>query len=103
MGGSNLPPHMREWSGANPITGRVLRAEKGDKAMNEALDDEILNLDEASRYLRIKPRTLYTLAAQRKVPAVKIGGQWRFRKYQLNALFENGQQAAAVANGAAAS
>ncbi len=70
--------------------------------MNEAPDDEILNLEEASRYLRIKRRTLYTLAAQRKVPAVKIGGQWRFRKNQLNALFENGEQSTAGGNGGAA-
>ncbi len=71
--------------------------------MNESPDDEILNLEEASQYLRIKRRTLYTLAAQKKVPAVKIGGQWRFRKNQLNALFENGEAPAATANGAAAS
>ena len=64
--------------------------------MNEAPGDEILNLEEASKYLRIKRRTLYTLAAQRKVPAVKIGGQWRFRKTQLDALFDGGDQSAAA-------
>ncbi len=54
---------------------------------------EILNFEEAADYLRIKRRTLYTLAAQRKVPAVKIGGQWRFQKKELRALFETGQVA----------
>ena len=56
--------------------------------MIEAIVQEILNLEEASRYLRIKRRTLYTLAARGAVPAAKIGGQWRFRKSQLDRLFE---------------
>jgi excisionase family DNA binding protein len=50
--------------------------------------DEVLNLEEASRYLRIKRRTLYSLAARGDVPAAKIGGQWRFRRSQLDGLFE---------------
>ncbi len=64
--------------------------------MTDSLDAEIeiLSLAEVARYLRIKPRTLYTLAAQGKLPAVKIGGQWRFQKKQLRALFENDEQAA---------
>ena len=52
---------------------------------------EILNLDEASRYLRIKRRTLYSLAARGVVPGAKIGGQWRFRRSQLDGLFDAGQ------------
>jgi len=51
----------------------------------------ILNLDEASRYLRIKRRTLYSLAARGVVPGAKIGGQWRFRRSQLDGLFDAGQ------------
>ncbi len=56
--------------------------------------DDVLNLDEASRYLRIKRRTLYTLAARGDVPAAKIGGQWRFRKSQLERLFERSRPVA---------
>jgi excisionase family DNA binding protein len=57
--------------------------------VRDALVDEVLNLVEASRYLRIKPRTLYTLAARGMVPGAKIGGQWRFLRSQLEALFED--------------
>jgi excisionase family DNA binding protein len=56
--------------------------------------DDILNLEEASQYLRIKRRTLYSLAARGEVPAAKIGGQWRFRRSQLVGLFEKSQQPA---------
>jgi excisionase family DNA binding protein len=52
-----------------------------------------MNLEETSRYLRIKRRTLYALAARGEVPAVKIGGQWRFRRSHLDSLFEEARQA----------
>ncbi len=54
--------------------------------------DDVLNLEEASQYLRIKRRTLYVLAARGVVPGAKIGGQWRFRRSQLDGLFEEGQR-----------
>jgi excisionase family DNA binding protein len=53
---------------------------------------DVMNLDEASRYLRIKRRTLYSLAARGDVPAAKIGGQWRFRRSQLDGLFDGSPQ-----------
>ncbi len=64
--------------------------------------DQILNLEEASHYLRIKRRTLYTLAARGVVPAAKIGGQWRFRRSQLDGLFASTHQATAEREGLAA-
>ena len=42
--------------------------------------DEILDIKDAANYLRIKERTLYGLVKNRKVPGVKIGGQWRFKR-----------------------
>ena len=48
---------------------------------------EVLDLQEASVYLRLKPRTLTTLAARGEVPATKIGKQWRFRRNLLEGLF----------------
>ncbi len=70
--------------------------------MRDPLDaeTEILSLAEVARYLRIKQRTLYTLAAQRKIPAVKIGGQWRIQKKQLTALFEERDQEAVASSAA---
>ena len=50
--------------------------------------DKIMNIKEAADYLRIKERTLYTLVKQERVPGIKIGGQWRFKKNRLDAMFE---------------
>jgi excisionase family DNA binding protein len=61
--------------------------------------DDVLNLEEASRYLRIKRRTLYSLAARGDVPAAKIGGQWRFRRTQLDSLFDETRQPGDLAAG----
>ena len=64
--------------------------------MDTPYTDEILNLEEASRYLRIKRRTLYSLAARGDVPAAKIGGQWRFRRSQLDKLFDGERSSTAL-------
>ena len=38
----------------------------------------ILTLDDAARFLKLHRNTLYRFAQTRQVPAMKIGGQWRF-------------------------
>ena len=50
--------------------------------------DEIMDIKEAADYLLIKYRTLYTLVKEKRVPGIKVGGQWRFRKSRLDAMFE---------------
>ena len=55
-------------------------------------DKEIFSIEEAEEYLGIKKRTLYKLAKTGSIPAIKIGGQWRFSKYRLDALFQNDEE-----------
>ena len=43
-------------------------------------DHEILTLEEVAHYLRLKPQTVYKWAQERRIPAVKLGKEWRFRK-----------------------
>ena len=57
--------------------------------MNE---DEILNIQEVSGYLRIPVSTVYKLAQNGKVPAVKVGKHWRFMKKDLDYLFRQGRE-----------
>jgi excisionase family DNA binding protein len=42
-------------------------------------DHEILTLEEVAHYLRLRPQTIYKWAAERRIPAVKLGKEWRFR------------------------
>src|SRR5262245_15517080 len=50
--------------------------------MNESLgaDHEILTLEEVAHYLRLKPQTIYKWAQERRIPAIKLGKEWRFRR-----------------------
>jgi excisionase family DNA binding protein len=45
--------------------------------------------EETRKYLSISRATLYNLIKAKRVPAVKIGGQWRFRKERLVKWFDS--------------
>jgi len=47
-------------------------------------DHEILTLEEVARYLRLKPQTIYKWAQERRIPAAKLGKEWRFRRSVLD-------------------
>ena len=47
-------------------------------------DHEILTLEEVAQYLRLKPQTIYKWAQEKRIPAVKLGKEWRFRRSILD-------------------
>ena len=47
-------------------------------------DHEILTLEEVALYLRLKPQTIYKWAQEKRIPAVKLGKEWRFRRSILD-------------------
>jgi len=51
--------------------------------MREGLG-EIMTLEETAKYLKIGKSTLYKMAREGKIPAVKIANQWRFRKEDID-------------------
>lgn len=50
--------------------------------------EEILKVKELSKYLKMDEHTVYRLARKRILPAVKIGGEWRFRKDLIDRWIE---------------
>jgi len=52
------------------------------------MSNQIMGIKEVSRYLDIKEQTVYRLAKQGKLPALKIGGQWKIKKQHLDSLFD---------------
>jgi excisionase family DNA binding protein len=42
-----------------------------------------LTTKEVARYLRVNQYTVYRLISQNKLPAMKIGSQWRFKRSVL--------------------
>jgi excisionase family DNA binding protein len=45
-----------------------------------ALDHEILTVKEVGEILRVHPSTLYRLVREGRIPAFRVGTDWRFRK-----------------------
>jgi len=51
---------------------------------NPPQNHEILTLEEVAIYLRLKPQTIYKWAQEKRIPAVKLGKEWRFRRSILD-------------------
>lgn len=47
-------------------------------------DDVIMKPVEVAEYLKIPVSTLYKLCQEGKIPAMRVGKHWRFRKEQIN-------------------
>jgi excisionase family DNA binding protein len=50
--------------------------------------EEIMTLEEVAKYLKMQPQTIYTWAQTGKIPAAKIGKEWRFRKDIIDEWFK---------------
>jgi excisionase family DNA binding protein len=48
--------------------------------------DEVFTTAETCRYLKVAPRTLYRYIKDRRVPAFKLGKDWRFVKSELDLM-----------------
>jgi len=51
--------------------------------------DRIMTLEEVAEYLRVKPQTIYTWAQEKRIPAAKLGKEWRFRKSVIDKWFND--------------
>lgn len=45
---------------------------------------EIITIKEVAEYLKVTERTIYRLAAIKKIPAFKVGGTWRFSRADID-------------------
>ncbi|MBW1673725.1 MAG: helix-turn-helix domain-containing protein [Deltaproteobacteria bacterium] len=50
--------------------------------------EELLTLNELSRYLKISKPTLYKMVEKGNIPALKIANQWRFKKEDISRWIE---------------
>jgi excisionase family DNA binding protein len=70
------------------------------------IDDSFLTTEEVLEYLQVNLRTVYRLIKAGRIPAVRVGRQWRFRKRDIDAWLETqrprGARAAGLPSGRAA-
>jgi len=55
------------------------------------MDDVFLTTEEVLEYLQINLRTVYRLIKAGRIPAVRVGRQWRFRKADIDLWLESQQ------------
>jgi excisionase family DNA binding protein len=53
---------------------------------------DILDAEEVANMLRIKPRTVKSLAGKHQLPGFKVGGQWRFRREAIEEYIRRQEQ-----------
>lgn len=44
------------------------------------MQEKLLTAIQVAQYLKIDKFTVYRLVAQKKIPAFKVGNQWRFKR-----------------------
>ena len=57
---------------------------KSQSSLDNNRDEDVLDVFGAAKYLKLSPKTIRCYARGRKIPAKKIGSQWRFLKSLLD-------------------
>src|SRR5512140_950706 len=55
------------------------------------IDEIFMTTEEVLEYLQVTQRTIYRLIKAGRIPAVRVGRQWRFRKQDVDRWLENQQ------------
>ncbi len=66
------------------------------------IDETVLTTEEVLEYLQVNLRTVYRLIKAGKIPAVRVGRQWRFRKRDIDAWLDSQRPRGGSARPAAA-
>jgi excisionase family DNA binding protein len=54
------------------------------------MQENLLTTEQVAQYLKVDKFTVYRLVTQKKIPAFKVGNQWRFNRKMIDAwLIEN--------------
>jgi excisionase family DNA binding protein len=48
------------------------------------MQENLLTTEQVAQYLKIDKFTVYRLVTQKKIPAFKVGNQWRFKKRMID-------------------
>jgi excisionase family DNA binding protein len=65
--------------------------------MDEGFDrDELLEVPQIARYLKVSEVTVYRWCKQGRLPALKLGHSWRVRRSALEDFLERGERSATL-------
>lgn len=46
--------------------------------------EELITIQQLANYLKVDRFTVYRLVTQKRIPAFKVGGQWRFKQEMID-------------------
>ena len=49
----------------------------------------LMTIEDVAEYLKVTRRTIYEWLKHNKIPAIKLVGQWRFKKEKIDAWIES--------------
>ncbi|MGE5218264.1 MAG: helix-turn-helix domain-containing protein [Chloroflexota bacterium] len=52
------------------------------------MQEKLLTIEQVAAYLKVDKFTVYRLVTKRKLPAFKVGNQWRFKRKIIDAWLE---------------
>ncbi len=52
------------------------------------INEGLMTIEDVAEYLKVTRRTIYEWVKHNKIPAVKLVGQWRFKKEKIDAWIE---------------
>jgi len=55
--------------------------------------ENLMTIEELAAYLKVTKRTIYDWLKNHKVPALKLVGQWRFRRDKIDAWLNKQESA----------
>lgn len=53
-----------------------------------SVQENLLTTDQVAKYLKVDKFTVYRLVTQKKIPAFKVGNQWRFKRQMIDAWLQ---------------
>jgi len=53
------------------------------------MQENLLTAEQVAQYLKIDKFTVYRLVTQGKIPAFKVGNQWRFKRSMVEAWLKS--------------
>ena len=56
------------------------------------VSNNLMTMEDLADYLKVTRRTIYDWLKHNKIPALKLVGQWRFKKDKIDAWLDNQSQ-----------
>ena len=62
--------------------------------MEKDIESPLLNLAQLAKYIGVSPASVYRYIKAKKIPAIKIGHFWKFRKEKIDEWLEKRERPA---------